>query len=85
MEKMPKRPTIFPKLQREQYAELLCIVPEEVFAEFNASVELIKKRLQDQPGQALRTANSTIIDRQLLCCLLPRLRVFLDGRTPPRA
>jgi hypothetical protein len=87
METIAKRPTIFPKLQREQYADLLFIVPEEVFAEFNASVDRAKNRLQDQLGEALRTANTTIIlrDGPLLRRLLAQLRVFLDDRTPPRA
>jgi hypothetical protein len=87
MEKIPQRPTIFTKLQREQYEDLLFIVPEEVFAEFNASVDRAKKRLQDQLGEALRTANVKIIlrDGDLLRRLLAQLRVFLDDRTPRRA
>ena len=89
MKKMPKRPTIFPKLQREQYADLLVIIPEEVFEYFNPSLERAKKRLQDQLGEAMRRANvstaSIFRDADLMRRFLAQLRVFLDDRAQPRA
>jgi hypothetical protein len=86
MEEASKRPTLVTKLQREQYVDLLRIVPEEVFAEFNASLEKAKKRLMAELHDAMRKIGPDVHrDRDQFHRLLVQLRVFLDDEMPRRA
>jgi hypothetical protein len=80
MEKTPNNPTIVTKLQPEQYADLLRIVPEEVFAEFNASLDKAKERLRANLHHAMCAAGPDILrDRDLLRRLLAQLRPILGA------